>query len=444
MQCFLIDFLLLYYINMEQSSLKSWIEYDSSHPFPLENIPFGVFKFRGTSEHFSGCATRIGDYLINLTEMESKDYFKDIINSNNRVFANSNLNSFIALGRSVWKNFRLRIQEIFSNDSFKNDSNLCNSLVNLKSVRVDMLLPVTINDYTDFYSSRNHAFNMGKIIRGEKDALQPNWVHLPVGYHGRASTIVIDKTPIRRPRGQIKPPTSPDPIFSETKRLDYEVEVGVVIGKSNEMGHPIKLQNAEDHIFGFVLLNDWSARDVQTWEYIPLGPFNAKNFASTISPWIVTMEALEPFKVKLQPQEPQPLKYLYDPNLYSWDIPINVSVQTKNQKEGNIIAQTNYKYMYWTVKQQISHHTSTGCKLNVGDLLGSGTISGTDEGSYGCLFEMNVGGTKKVKVGEDERLWLEDGDYVNFSAVIKGEGFSIGFGDCGGEILPALPEEEYY
>lgn len=226
--------------------------------------------------------------------------------------------------------------------------------------------------------------------------------------------------------------------------MDYETEIGVVIGKSNDLGKPIKIKDAEDYIFGLVLLNDWSARDVQTWEYIPLGPFNSKNFMSTISPWIVTLEALNPFKVNLPVQEPIPLKYLQDPHLSSWDIPINVSLKTKNSNEQNLLSTTNYKYMYWSANQQIAHHTVTGCKLNVGDLLGSGTISGTDASSYGCLFELNQGGKQKIKVGQEERSWLEDGDYVNFNATIQGQGFSIGFGNCGGEVLPALPEEEYY
>jgi fumarylacetoacetase len=440
MKCFIIQYFLFNYI-MESSNLQtSWINYDPAvESFPIQNIPFGIYE--NTESGSAHCCTRIGEYVIDLAVLASHNLFGNTLDKS--VFKSSTLNNFIDLGRPVWKTVRARIQEIFSKGSqFENDDNVKSSLIHFS--KAVMKLPVKIGDYTDFYSSRNHAFNMGKIIRGEKDALQPNWVHLPVGYHGRSSTIVVDGTKIKRPRGQIKPPKAENPLFSETKRLDYEVEVGVVIGKSNEMGSPVPIRETEDYIFGLVLLNDWSARDVQTWEYIPLGPFNAKNFASTISPWIVTLEALEPFKVELPKQDPTPLKYLYDENLYSWDIPINVSMKTKNQTEENIISTTNYKYMYWTVKQQIAHHTVTGCKLNVGDVLGSGTISGTDPSSYGCLFEMNQGGSKIIQVGNEERTWIEDGDYVNLNAEIKGNGYKIGFGNCGGEILPANPEEMYY
>lgn len=449
MKCFIIQYFLFNYImdSMESpNSNLSWISYDPAvESFPIQNIPFGVFENKEKGE--TRCCTRIGDYVIDLYLLTSHESFANILDKS--VFNSNSLNNFIELGRPVWKNLRNKIQEIFSKNNsvnnsanFENDEIVKSSLIHFS--KVSMKLPVKIGDYTDFYSSKNHAFNMGRIIRGEKDALQPNWVHLPVGYHGRSSTIVVDGTNIRRPRGQIKPPNVANPLFSETKRLDYEVEVGVVIGKSNVMGSPVPIRQTEDYIFGFVLLNDWSARDVQTWEYVPLGPFNAKNFASTISPWIVTLEALEPFKVELPKQDPTPLKYLVDESLNSWDIPINVAIRTKNQKEENVISTTNYKYMYWTVKQQIAHHTVTGCQLNVGDVLGSGTISGTDPSSYGCLFEMNQAGAKTITVGNEERTWIEDGDYVNFSAEIKGNGYKIGFGNCGGEVLPANPEEMYY
>lgn len=261
---------------------------------------------------------------------------------------------------------------------------------------------------------------------------------------GRSSTIIVDGTPVRRPRGQIKPPNEPRPLFSQCKRLDYEVEIGVFIGKSNEMGKPVKVKEAEDYIFGFVLVNDWSARDIQAWEYVPLGPFNAKNFATTISPWIVTLEAIKPFEVYLPEQEPKPLPYLYEENLRSFDIPITVQIKPKDSNESFEIAETNYKYMYWTINQQIAHHTVTGCKLNVGDMMASGTISGVEKNTYGCLFEMNQNGKNAFKLGETDRVWIEDNDYVNFSATIKGHGYRLGFGNCGGEVLPALDEEEYY
>ena len=443
LRSFLIQYLLLNYFTDMESTYESWIEYDnSSEIFSIQNIPFGVCHFKQLN--VTRCCSRIGDYVIDLFELErNKLLDSDVIsfsNLNKNIFNNSELNFFIELGRPVWKSVRERIQNIFKKgSSLENQTSFIHHIST-----VEMRLPVKIQDYTDFYSSKNHAFNMGKIIRGEKDALQPNWVHLPVGYHGRSSTIVVDGSPIIRPRGQTKPPKQDNPIFSECKKLDYEVEVGVVVGKSNEMGKPVKVKDAEDYIFGLVLLNDWSARDIQTWEYVPLGPFNAKNFATTISPWIVTLEALEPFKVELPKQDPEPLKYLQDENLVSWDIPISVGLRTPHSTEDVVISTTNYKYMYWTIKQQIAHHTVTGCKLNVGDLLGSGTISRTDPGSYGSMFELSLNGAKGIPVGQEERTWLNDGDVVNFSAVIKGKGFNIGFGNCSGRILPANPEEEYY
>ncbi len=421
---------------MESSSQNCWIKYDpKTEQFPIQNIPFGVC----TESNQTFCCTRIADQVINLHKMESAGLFSDI-SIPNGIFNSNTLNPFIALGRPVWKNLRNKLQTLFT-DSTKSES-LSTYLTKVSNIK--MQLPVFTQDYTDFYSSKNHAFNMGKIIRGEKDALQANWVHIPVGYHGRASTIVVDGTPIKRPRGQTKPPKDTTPSFVASKRLDYEVEVGVIVGKSNEMGSSVKVKDAEDYVFGLVLLNDWSARDVQTWEYVPLGPFNAKNFATTISPWIVTLEALEAFKVELPKQDPTPLKYLQDTGLYSWDIPIDVNLKGKNQSDGSMISQTNYKYMYWTVRQQIAHHTVTGCKLNVGDIFGSGTISGTDEFSYGSMFELSQAGSKTISIGNETRTWLDDGDYVNFTAVIKGNGYNIGFGNCGGEVLPANPEEDYY
>ena len=443
LKCFIIQYFLINIITDMEHLRESWIHYDTSTEiFSLENIPFGVCYFKDIQ--LARCCSRIGDYVIDLYELENNKLLDSEVftfsSLERSVFNQSELNSFIELGRPVWKAVRERIQNIFR----KGSSHEHQKIFIHHFENVVMRLPVKIQDYTDFYSSKNHAFNMGRIIRGEKDALQPNYLHLPVGYHGRSSTIVVDGTPIRRPRGQIKPPKQDNPIFSECKKLDYEVEIGMVVGKSNELGKPVKIKDADDYIFGFVLLNDWSARDIQTWEYVPLGPFNAKNFATTISPWIVTLEALEPFQVDLAKQDPEPLKYLHDPRLSSWDIPITVSLKTENSDQEISISTTNYKYMYWSIKQQIVHHTVTGCKLCVGDLLGSGTISGTQPDSYGCLFEMSENGTKTIQVGNEKRTWLNDGDVVKFTAVIKGDGYNIGFGDCSGKILPANPEEDYY
>lgn len=428
---------------MEKTVLISWLKYEPNDSFPIQNIPFGVCYFK--ERDVTHCCTRISNYVIDLAVLEQNGLLtSEAFNYDkaNPVFNQSHLNKFIQLGRPAWKAVREKIQEIFKADSqYANDPLFANIVFDIS--KVQMVLPVQIGDYTDFYSSKNHAFNLGRILRGEKEALQPNWVHLPVGYHGRSSTIVVDGTPILRPRGQIKPPTQENPVFSECKRLDFEIEIGAIVGKSNQIGKNVKTTEADDYVFGLVLLNDWSARDIQAWEYVPLGPFNAKNFATTISPWIITAEALEAFKVELPKQDPQPLKYLQDKYIYSWDLPIYCSYKTKNGEESTI-STTNYKYMYWSLNQQIAHHTVSGCKLNVGDVLGSGTISGTDPNSYGCLFEINQGGKNKLTIGKDERLWIEDGDYINFTAEAKGDGYVIGFGNCGGVILPANPEEDYY
>lgn len=426
--------------NNNKSKLISWINYDSNDYFPIENLPFGVCKAKDNDD--VACFSRISKTCINLSVLEKAG----LLDSNNHkfdknTFNQSTLNKFISLGKEVWHQVRFILTDIFTDVSYKNNENVGKSLRDLNDL--NCLLPVTIGDYTDFYSSKNHAYNIGSLLR-PNNPLQPNWTHLPVGYHGRSSTVVVDGTEIVRPRGQVKKSKDEDvSIFSECKRLDIEVEMGVVLGKSNQMGKPIKISEASEYIFGFVLLNDWSARDIQAWEYVPLGPFLAKNFATTISAWIITSEALKPFKVDLEPQNPKPLKYLHEEKLISYDIPIDILLKSKNQSNYNKIGTTNYKYMYWTINQQITHHAVTGCSMKVGDLLGSGTISGKEEGSYGCLMESNKNATKKVKVGDEERLWLEDGDTVNFSACCQGNGYKIGFSDCSGKILPALSEDNY-
>merc|ERR1711957_58943 len=356
-------------------------------------------------------------------------------------FSTKKLSTLLLILEITWKAIRLSVQNIFSNKDFEKNEKVQSSMSDISSV--EMMLPVQIGDYTDFYSSKNHASNMGTILRGPEAALQPNWVHLPVGYHGRASTIVVDKTKIIRPHGQTKQPDNPNPIFGQSKKIDFEVEIGAVIGKSNKMGKPVNVKNAEEHVFGLVILNDWSARDVQGWEYVPLGPFNAKNFATTISPWIITLEALEPFSVPLPAQDPTPLPYLKEEKLHSWDIPISVEMKTKNGKEFTTITTTNYKYMYWSINQQIAHHTVTGCALNVGDILGSGTISGTTAAEYGSLFELTTNGKKTITISGEQQSWVEDNSIVNMTAEIKGNGYMIGFGDCSGEILPANNSEDY-
>lgn len=417
---------------------KSWIEYKENDDFPIQNLPFGVGKNKKTGE--ISCFSRISSTAINLSVLEKAKLLDGKHVFDGKTFSQDKLNTFASLGKEVRVQVRNALTSLFTDE--KNKEQVSAALVPISDL--ESMMPVTIPDYTDFYSSKNHAFNVGSLFR-PTNPLQPNWVHLPVGYHGRSSTIVIDGTPIRRPRAQVKKAKDIDePIFSECKKFDYEVEMGVILGKSNEMGRPIKVNEASDYVFGYVILNDWSARDVQAWEYVPLGPFTAKNFGSTISAWVVTPEALEPFKVKLPDQDPKPLKYLDENDHFSYDIPIDVLIKGKNQEKENLVSQTNYKYMYWTANQQITHHSVTGCSMSVGDLLGSGTISGTDESSLGCLLESTKSGAKTIKVGDEERTFLLDGDVVNLKAYAQGEGFRIGFGDCKGEVIPALEEKEYY
>jgi len=353
------------------------------------------------------------------------------------------LNHFIDLGKKATSSVRQKLIQLFT-EGAKEEEHVKKSLI--PHSEVTMLLPVKVGNYTDFYSSKNHAFNLGSILRGPDNALQPNWVHLPVGYHGRASSIVQSGQKIIRPSGQINP-TNKDPIFSECKKLDIELEMGAIIGKSSEIGKPIKVKDAREYVFGYVVLNDWSARDLQAWEYVPLGPFTAKNFATTISPWIVTTEALEPFKVKLAEQNPKPLKYLFQEDLTSYDISLDVFMKSQNDSNYTCITKSNYKYMYWSVDQQISHHTVSGCNLNVGDILGSGTISGTDSSSYGSLFELSTNGKNAITLNDSEskpkRTFIEDNDSINMVGYCQGDGFIIGFGDCEGTILPAIGEKYF-
>jgi len=303
-----------------------------------------------------------------------------------------------------------------------------------------MILPAQIGDYTDFYSSREHATNVGIMFRGKENALMPNWLHLPVGYHGRASSVVPSGTPLHRPMGQIKPADQPAPEWGACKLLDFEIEMGYFIGVGNKLGERINIKNAEDYIFGLVLMNDWSARDIQTWEYVPLGPFCAKNFGTTISPWIVTLDALEPFKIPGYDQsEPAPLPYLKDEVPGSYDVKLFASLKTPTLDTPHVISSTNFKHMYWSMKQQITHHTSTGCNLRPGDLCASGTISGPTEDSYGSMLELTWRGANPIKLPNgEERKFLQDGDTVIFNGYAQGDGYRIGFGECSGTVLPAL------
>lgn len=424
---------------MEASALQSFIEYGSEHHFPLENIPFGVFH----KEETLRCCTRIGDSVIDLAVLDEAGVF-DGTGLGEKVFHEPTLNKYMSLGRPVWKEVRAKIQEAFSKDSTLAEDVRANCMHAHDSVKMGM--PAKIGDYTDFYSSKNHAYNVGCMFRGPDNAFQPNYFHLPVGYHGRASSIVLDGTPIRRPRGQVSA-DKVNPTWSTCNRLDIELEMGAYVGVPNELGDPIKMADAMDHLFGMCILNDWSARDIQVWEYVPLGPFGAKNFASTISPWIVTFEALAPFKVDLDKQDPEPMDYLRngDNQLKNYAVELDVFLKTENMSEEKHLSKSNMKYLYWSVEQQLVHHALTGCNMQTGDMFGSGTISGTEKSEYGSLLEITWAGKEPIELEDgDSRVFLKDGDSVRMTGSCKGDGYTIGFGDCTGTILPAHGDDKYF
>lgn len=356
------------------------------------------------------------------------------------IFNEENLNAFAALGPAVRKEARESLQAYFAEGA----EEVIVVKAHFQAAESKMHMPMFIRDYTDFYSSKNHAFNVGCMFRGPDNALNPNWSHLPVGYHGRASSIVIDGTPIRRPTGQSKAPDASVPSFGPCKRLDLELEMGTIIGKGNDLGTPIKIGEARDHIFGFTLLNDWSARDLQVWEYVPLGPFNAKNFGSTISPWVITPEALAPFKVALPAQDPELLPYLRDNDLHSYDISLDIQIKTPAMEAYHTMATSNMKHLYYSVAQTVTHHAVTGCNMSPGDMLGSGTISGKEKNEYGSMLELCWGGKETIQLpGGEERKFLNDGDSINLTGTCKGNGYTIGFGNCEGTILAAHEEAAY-
>lgn len=345
----------------------------------------------------------------------------------------------MGLGKDAWKETRDTLQRILcSSEGVLRDDSKRQSRCLLKQESVTMHLPANIGDYTDFYSSKNHATNVGTMFRGKDNALMPNWVHLPVGYHGRASSVVVSGTPVRRPVGQTRPDDTKPPIFGPCKLLDFELEMAFFCGPGNNLGEPITMDKAEDHIFGMVVMNDWSARDIQKWEYVPLGPFLAKNFATSISPWVVTMDALQDFALANSVQDPAPLPYLQHTDPYTFDVNLQVALQSENAKAPVTICSSNFKHMYWTPKQQIVHHTVTGCNVRPGDLMGSGTISGTTPDSFGSMLELSWKGTKPVDLGGGiTRKFLQDGDEVIMTGYCQGNGYRVGFGECRSKILPA-------
>ncbi|WP_024520905.1 fumarylacetoacetase [Bradyrhizobium sp. Tv2a-2] len=419
--------------NPNDPKLRSFISVDPASDFPIQNLPYGVFSANGLAPRL-GIA--IGDYVLDLWELAQEGRL-DVCEP--AVFAATSLNAFMALGPSVWTRTRVRISELLRHDHPElRDNDELRKLALLPMKDVKLHLPFTVAGYTDFYSSKEHATNVGVMFRGKENALQPNWLHMPIGYNGRASTVVVSGTKVRRPRGQLKPPNVDAPSFGPCKRLDFELEMGVVIGQPSAMGEMISESRAEEMIFGFVLLNDWSARDIQQWEYVPLGPFQAKAFATSISPWVVTREALEPFRLQGPEQDPVPLPYLRQARPNNYDLTLEIGLRAGAMNEAQSIARTNFKYMYWSSVQQLMHHASSGCAMNAGDLLGSGTISGPEKTQRGSLLEISWNGTEPLELpGGIKRSFLEDGDSLVMRGWCQGDGYRVGFGEVEGTIVAA-------
>lgn len=419
------------------SKLKSWVDVAEDSDFPIQNIPFGVYSPKGGGDLH--VATAIGNYVLDLAYLDEAGCFEGTEVEGTEVFHEPTLNAFMSLGRKAWKDTRKVISNILSenNDTLRDNEEL-KELALVSMENAEMEFPVDIGDYTDFYSSKEHASNVGTIFRGPENALMPNWLHLPIAYHGRASSVILDGGDIIRPKGQTKAPDAAAPSFGDSKRMDFELEMGLFIGPGNGLGEPISVNDAEEHIFGMALVNDWSARDIQAWEYQPLGPFLAKNLATTISPWIITLEALEPFRCSGPKQEPEPLEYLRNKNASTFDINLEIHLKTEKMDDYDLISSSNYNYLYWDMNQQVAHHTTTGCNLRTGDMLASGTISGPEKNSRGSMLELTWGWSEPIKLSNgEERIALEDGDTVLLKGWCQGEGYRIGFGSCTGKLLPS-------
>ncbi|MGB0480175.1 MAG: fumarylacetoacetase [Flavobacteriaceae bacterium] len=413
----------------------SWLHVDSDSDFPIQNIPFGVFL---TPDDVITIGTRIGDTAIDLAALHQLGYFDDIALTDD-IFLQDTLNDFIADGRKTWRAVRNKVAEIFDNNNTVLKTQTKHKDTVLYSLdEIEMQLPVLVGDYTDFYASREHATNVGTMFRGKDNALMPNWLHLPVGYHGRSSSIIPSDIPVRRPKGQTLPPGNESPVFGPSKAIDFELEMAFITTDANDLGEAISINEAEDYIFGLVLFNDWSARDIQRWEYVPLGPFLGKNFASSISPWIVTLDALEPFRVHSPKQEPKPLEYLQYEGKKSFDIHLEAIIKPEGANE-TVVSKSNFKYMYWNMAQQLTHHTVNGCPVHSGDMMGSGTISGPTPDSYGSMLELSWKGERPVQLNDGtERKFINDNDTVILRGYCKNESLRIGFGEVKSKLLAAL------
>ena len=409
---------------------KSFVPVAPESHFPIQNLPYGIFSTVNTAPR-AGVA--VGACVLDLAVLEANE----LLNTN--YFNQSTLNAFMAAGRLEWTAVRQTIQQLLdANNATLRDNADLRAQALIPMAEVTMHLPAAIGDYTDFYSSIEHATNVGTMFRGKENALMPNWLHLPVAYHGRASSIIISGTDIHRPKGQTIPGDATTPQFGPSRLMDFELEMGFFVGPGNELGKPIAVEKAHEHIFGFVLVNDWSARDIQKWEYQPLGPFLAKNLATSISPWVVTLDALAPFRCPSPEQNPTPLPYLQNQGNWAYDINLEVHLQSKQMETPMTICRSNFRYLYWNICQQLAHHTITGCNMRSGDLLASGTISGPTEDSYGSMLELTWRGTKPLALPSGEtRKFLQDGDRLSMTGWSQGEGYRVGFGEVTGKLLPA-------
>jgi len=421
-------------LSANNPSIKTWLNVPEHSDFPIQNIPFGVFL---TRDDIITIGTRIGDTAIDLGALHQLGYFEGIELTDD-IFLQDSLNDFIADGRKTWRLVRNRISDIFNQDNPKlRDNPEHKEKILFGLDEIEMQLPVDVGDYTDFYASKEHATNVGSLFRDPENALLPNWLHIPIGYHGRSSSIVPSGTPIYRPNGQSAPKDGGSPGFGPSKLLDFELEMAFITTATNDLGKTISINEASEYIFGLVLFNDWSARDIQAWEYVPLGPFLGKNFASTISPWIVTLDALEPFRVAGPQQNPVPLPYLQQTGAQNYDITLEANIMPENGNE-SLVCRSNFKYMYWSMAQQLAHHTVNGCNLRSGDMMGSGTISGPTPDSYGSMLELSWRGQKPIPLNDGStRTFIQDGDTVIMRAYSQNDQIRIGFGECTGKILPA-------
>jgi len=410
--------------------LKSWIEVEKNSDFPIQNLPFGIFK---TSNKTARVGVAIGKKIIDLLELSRAGF----IETEEDLLDCDSLNALMEKGRKSATKLRNRLSELLNEDNEELKDSALRGKIVINMSEATMLLPVKIGDYTDFYSSRDHATNVGKMFRDPENALLPNWLHIPVGYHGRASSIVVSGTDIHRPKGQLMPADAKVPVFGESKLLDFELEMAFITCKGTKLGETLTTEKAKEHIFGMAIFNDLSARDIQKWEYIPLGPYLGKSFGSIMSPWIVTMDALEPFAEEGYKQEPKILPYLEYKGNHNYNINLEVAIQPEGKK-AHTICTSNYKYMYWNMLQQLTHQSINGCNINVGDVYASGTISGPAKGEYGSMLELSWAGKKTIVFPDGtERKFMQDNDTCIMRAFSEKDGVRIGFGECITKILPA-------